>query len=261
MKLPKSCYPRSTDEIPLGHLEVRPNRGIIRIISDEVKKIRKNTEITILDIGCGTGKNSVELAKRFQADLVGVDNVKDVLIRAKQIYPEGEWVLLDADALSVKRASFDIVLLIFAIHLLKNPNSLLTKLPQVLKKPNGRLFIVTEDHDQLTSGIYAKYFPEAVAFDLRRFPKVADLRELLTKLGFRTWIRTLRYFQRVTDEASVQSWVRKLHTRIFSSFDVYSPEELNKKLSQMEEDLTQQIQRRTINLRRKTTIICGSLHP
>ena len=35
---------------------------------------------TILDIGCGTGKNSIELAKRFNANLIGIDNDKDVKI-------------------------------------------------------------------------------------------------------------------------------------------------------------------------------------
>lgn len=236
------------------------NLGIVRVIYEEVKKNRKNTEnATILDIGCGIGKNSKELAKRLQAYIVGVDHRKDGLVQAKQTYSKGDWVLLDAEALNVKKTSVDIVLLIFVIHLLKNPTNLLQKLHQGLKKPNGLLFIVTVDHDQITSGIYAKYFPEAVAFDLRRFPKVADLRELLAKLGFKTWVRTQRYFQRVTDKVSVQSWVQKVHNRIFSSFDLYSPEELKKKLNQMKEDLTQQIQRKKINLRRKTTIICA--HP
>lgn len=237
---------------------VKVNLGIVRVICEEIKKNRKNTEkIIIVDIGCGTGKNSKEFAKRLQAYIVGVDHRKEGLIQAKQAYSEGDWALLDADALNIKRTSVDIVLLIFVIHLLKNPTNLLQKLHQGLKKPNGLLFIATVDHDQITSGIYAKYFPEAVTFDLRRFPKVTDLRELLTKLGFKTWIRTQRYFQRVTDKVSVQSWVQKVHNQTFSSFDIYSPEELKKKLNQMEEDLTQQIQRKKINLRRKTTIICA----
>lgn len=258
MKLPKSCCSRFTAETQRGNFEVRPNLGVIRVICEEVKKNCKYTDkTTILDIGCGIGKNSKELAKRLQAYIVGVDHKKDELIRAKQTYSEGDWVLLDAEALNVKRTSVDIILLIFVIHLLKNPTILLQKLHQGLKKPNGLLFIVTVDHDQITSGIYAKYFPEAVAFDLRRFPKVMDLRELLTKLGFKTWVRTQRYFQRVTDKASVQSWVEKVHNQIFSSFDLYSPEELKKKLNQMEDDLTQQTQRKKINLRRKTTIICA----
>ncbi|MFQ6124516.1 MAG: class I SAM-dependent methyltransferase [Candidatus Heimdallarchaeota archaeon] len=256
--MPRSCFPRSTAKTQQRNLEVRPNQGLLRIIGEEVTKIREHAEqIILLDIGCGSGLNSIELTKKLQAFLVGVDNVKNALIQAKKAYPEGDWVLLDADTLSIKRTSVDIILLIFVIHLLKNPTNLLRELYQGLKKPNGLLFIATVDHDQLTSGIYAKYFPEAVGFDLQRFPKVADLRGLLAKLGFKTWVRTQRYFQRVTDKISAQNWIRKAHNRIFSSFDLYTPVELKKKLNYMEKDLTQQVQRKKINLRRKTTIICA----
>jgi len=236
----------------------KPNRGIVRILYDEIKKIpRSQTKQTILEIGCGVGRNSIELAKRLQTDLVGIDNVKDVVIQAKTTYPEGEWVLLDADEFNIKKESYEIGLLIFVLHLLQHPIILLKKLIQGLKKPDGRLYIVTVGHDQLTSGIYAQYFPEAVQYDLNRFPKVSKLQEQMTNLGLQTWIRTHRYFQRVTDPISIQSWVQRVQQRSFSSFNVYTPDELSSRLHLMETALTHQIQDKKINLRRKTTIICA----
>lgn len=234
----------------------KPNWGVLRILEDEIKKQNISTEnITILDIGCGKGTNSIELAKQFHVDLIGVDCEKDVLMQAKNAYSAGNWVLLDADTLHVKKTSVDIVLLSFVLHLLKNPKDLLKTILRGLKIPNGLLFIVTVDHDQITSGIFAKYFPEAVLLDLKRFPKVVELQQLLAELGYETWIRTQRYFQRITDQLSVKIWVERAHNRIFSCFNLYSQEELNHKLRRMEEDLTQQIQKKKHNLRRKTTII------
>jgi len=179
------------------------------------------------------------------------------LLQAKKTYSEGNWILLDADTLHVKKSSVDIVLLSFVVHLLKNPMNLMKTLLQGLKIPNGLLFIVTVDHDQITSGIYAKYFPEAALFDLQRFPKIIDLQRFLKELGYETWIRTQRYFQRIINQLSVQIWVQKAYSRIFSCFELYSQKELNQKLHLMEKDLTQQIQKKKLNLRRKTTIICA----
>ena len=139
--------------------------------------------------------------------------------------------------------------------MLKNPKKLLKNLLHGLKIPNGLLFIVTVDHDQITSGIFAKYFPEAAQYDLKRFHRVVDLQQLLEELGYETWIRTQRYFQRITDQLSVKIWVQRAHKRIFSCLNLYSEEELNNRLHRMEEDLTQQIKKKKRSLRRKTTII------
>jgi trans-aconitate 2-methyltransferase len=51
----------------------------------------------VVDLGCGPGNSTQLLRKRWpRARIVGVDSSREMLIRARDDAPEGEWVLADA---------------------------------------------------------------------------------------------------------------------------------------------------------------------
>lgn len=67
----------------------------------------------ILDVGCGTGRTTVELARRFGSKITGVD-VRPAMIRkakkrANLLGVKATWVVANAEALPFKDESFDVV--------------------------------------------------------------------------------------------------------------------------------------------------------
>jgi len=63
----------------------------------------------IIDIGCGPGNSSQVLVQRWpEASLLGIDSSANMIEKAKQDYPEQEWII--ADAASYKSSDkFDLV--------------------------------------------------------------------------------------------------------------------------------------------------------
>ncbi len=102
----------------------------------------------IIDIGCGIGNSTVILAKRFpNAKIVGVDNSQEMLDKAKNDYPNIEFVQLDiSNELSKISDKFDIVFSNACIQWVPNHKELLPQLFNLLKE-GGVLAIQTPLQD------------------------------------------------------------------------------------------------------------------
>jgi len=98
---------------------------------------------TAIDIGCGTGNYSIELAKRG-IDVTGLDDSEEMLSRAR-IKAGNERLRIDflrADALALPfpDASFDLVLSVSALCFMKDPQGAIVEMRRVLR-PGGRVVI------------------------------------------------------------------------------------------------------------------------
>jgi len=97
----------------------------------------------VLDVGCGTGNYTIELARQG-ADVIGIDNSEDMLAWARQKV-KGERLKVDfqvADAahLPFSNSSLDIVISNGLLCFLKEPERALIEMHRVLK-PRGRLVV------------------------------------------------------------------------------------------------------------------------
>lgn len=97
--------------------------------------------IDVLELGCGTGKFSIPIAKRiFRGFAVGVDVSKESLDVAHRNAP---WnfvpVEMDFDTLDLKHATFDRVLASYSIYYSKDIRGLVEKVHRMLK-PGGVFF-------------------------------------------------------------------------------------------------------------------------
>ena len=64
---------------------------------DLVARIDVSSPQRIIDIGCGPGNSTKILKDRFpNSHIVGVDNSAEMIDKAKNAYPWGEWILADA---------------------------------------------------------------------------------------------------------------------------------------------------------------------
>lgn len=101
-----------------------------------------------LDFGCGTGR-STRFLKRHGFEAVGIDISPDMLARARQNDPEGDYRLVDdgnLGALASAEASFDLVLSMFTFDNIPGDKKvpLFTQLRRMLKR-DGRLISVVSD--------------------------------------------------------------------------------------------------------------------
>ncbi len=95
-----------------------------------------NNEQTILDLGCGTGTLTAQLAD-LCSKVVGVDSSQNMINKAKEQFGNIEFLVCDALALPFDGA-FDVVFSNAVFHWINDHNALLANIHKVLKS-QGRL--------------------------------------------------------------------------------------------------------------------------
>jgi len=106
-----------------------------------------NQTSTVLDVGCGNGRNLVHMSKEFGMRGVGIDNSSEAVRQAKELsaeLPLKYHVRSAAEALPMADSSCTFVLDMMASHVLseKDRKNLLREIVRVLK-PGGWLFFKT----------------------------------------------------------------------------------------------------------------------
>lgn len=111
----------------------------------DILKIKENE--SILDVGCGTGKQLIPIAEKTRGLIVGVDISKESLDSIKEKIGDKnhniKLVLSSMEEMQDKLKkfpNFDIIISCFAIYYSKKPEEILTQLKELLKE-NGRIFI------------------------------------------------------------------------------------------------------------------------
>ncbi len=109
-----------------------------------IKAISGDKKLNVLDVGCGTGFLSLLFAKEGHK-VTGVDIATNMLEKGKQKAKERGYIIdfhiEDAESLSFKDDSFDLVVNRFLISNISNPNKALIEWKRVLK-PDGKLAII-----------------------------------------------------------------------------------------------------------------------
>ncbi len=108
-------------------------------------KLRLSGDESLLDIGCGDGKLSAQIARRLpHGTVLGVDNSPEMIALARERYPQGRFgnlrfAVMDARRLGLK-ASFDVVFSNAALHWVIDHRPVLAGIQAALK-PGGRVLI------------------------------------------------------------------------------------------------------------------------
>ena len=121
-----------------------------------VKAMIPKTSQSILEIGCGNGYLTLELARDGHA-VVGLDTSSDILAVAehtRKAHPKTtgfgalEYICADIEIWPVNEGRFDIIVLNRTLHHLHNFQAILAKI-QWLLKPNGLLICQDYAYDRL----------------------------------------------------------------------------------------------------------------
>lgn len=91
--------------------------------------------LKVMSLGCGSGEDCHELASR-NAEVVGVDISSELIVRARETYPECTYIVADMGSVDFDPNTFDLVYSSLAIHYIDNWDKVLSMVHKVLRK-NG----------------------------------------------------------------------------------------------------------------------------
>jgi ubiquinone/menaquinone biosynthesis C-methylase UbiE len=113
-------------------------RAVDREFSAFVEQRARSDELSVLDVGCGTGNQLVaNRAAAPHAKLVGIDRSLGMLRQAWRKAPNIAWVRADAAAIPFPNHSFDFINSQYAFHHVETKARMLREAFRVLR-PNGR---------------------------------------------------------------------------------------------------------------------------
>jgi len=137
----------------------------------------------VLDVGCGTGNNTLLLASIVQAHVIGLDVSHGMLQKAYEKQSQIPFVQAPADCIPFATESVDFVFMTEVLHHLPDIPATLHEICRILKY-SGSLCIVTQSHEQIDRRMTSRFFPASAAIDKGRYPDIDVIEDLLFKAGF-----------------------------------------------------------------------------
>ncbi len=185
--------------------------------ADLMELLSPQPEELILDLGCGTGQLTAKIAERV-ARVIGIDNSPTLINRAKENYPELEFILADATNFSFQK-QFDGVFSNAVLHWVQPPEKAITCIWHALKN-KGRFVAEFGGKGNVQTIIEAtKKVLQLKDFNLWYFPTIGEYATLLESQGFSVSYATL--FDRPTPlnggEKGMGNWLEMFAGSLFNS--------------------------------------------
>ncbi len=152
------------------------------IFGEMATAIGLTPDMSILEVGCGTGRFSALIADRG-AHLTALDKSLNMLTvargdRAGRI----EYVQGDANV-ALPGKQFDVVVFFFSLQYMRLDAKFWSRVRTALK-PNGAIAIATFPHRHFVETEHARFFPAIPRIDMARFPSLPALCAHLRNNGF-----------------------------------------------------------------------------
>lgn len=165
---------------PLRDHEVDPH--LVRFIEEDAR--RRAQDVSILDVGCGTGKQLASNRAAFpHLRMTGLDRFAGMLQIARARCPTVTWVHGDGARLPFRSTSFDYVSNQFSYPHVRDKRSLIAEIFRVLT-PRGRFVMTNIDPWSMPDWAIYRFFPEARRLDEQDFLPVHEFAGLMTSAGF-----------------------------------------------------------------------------
>jgi len=182
-------------------------RGVIELLAPQRGE-------HILDLGCGTGHLSAQIAE-MGARVVGIDSSAEMVAEARRKYPQVEFQVADARNFRLAR-SCDAVFSNAVLHWVREADLVIESVWQALR-PSGRYVMEMGGNGniaKLEAGLTRAYqhFAATPRADVNPwyYPSIGEYSGLLEKQGFEVSFATL--FDRSTPlengEVGLRNWIR-----------------------------------------------------
>jgi len=192
---------------------------------------RDRPDLTILDLGAGTGRFSVLLADAFGARVVAVEPSAKMRADAERGSAHPRIVYRDGTAGAIPAAGgeFDFALLSMIIHHVPDLDACARELHRVVKA-DGLVFIRNTFSGRLDGIRHYEFFPSTRAIDEARLPRVERVREAFEARGF--VVQALDTLEQEIDP-SLAAHYDRIKRRALSSFELITDSEFEQGLQRM----------------------------
>jgi ubiquinone/menaquinone biosynthesis C-methylase UbiE len=139
-----------------------------------------------LDLGCGTGRFSGALARRFDADVFGIDPSIKMLREAPRNQDRSRvfYACGSAEALPMDANSVDVIFISMAFHHFTDPMMAARECRRVMRN-RGRLCLRTATQDKIPRYPYVPYFPGSRVLLEQRLPSLRAQCETFKATSFK----------------------------------------------------------------------------
>ena len=127
---------------------------------------------TILDLGCGEGRFSVPLARKFDARVYGIDPSKKMLSIAQKrdkTKTQVEYLLGRGEQIPLNDSEISMVFMSMVYHHLEDVDKTISEIRRVLST-NGYLVLRNTTQENIRQIEFLNFFPAAKQIDLQRMP-------------------------------------------------------------------------------------------
>jgi len=208
------------------HRQVHP-----RVLKSLLLTSKVGSPSKVLEVGCGTGNYLVALKTLAGSSCWGIDPSEQMLSRARERSRTIHFQFGKAESLDFPPDFFDLVFSVDVIHHLGDRLAYFREAYRVLRA-DGKACTVTDSgwiirHRQPL----AVYFPETVEVELSRYPRIAELRDIMDRVGFGEMTEsTVEFAYPLTD-------IQAYRDKAFSALLLIPEAAFQRGIERMEQDL------------------------
>ncbi len=200
------------------------------VLAQLLRHGRLTADAQALEVGCGTGNYIIALAEMTGCTAWGIDPSLSMLARARARSDRVRFFGGRAEQIGLPSASLDLIFSVDVIHHVADPLAYFQEAQRLLR-PGGQLCTVTDSASIIRRRQpLSVYFPETVAVDLARYPRITTLRMLMARAGLRA-----TRVERVELPYFVEESAPYRH-KAFSALHLISEEAFRRGLARLEAD-------------------------
>lgn len=170
-------WSRHYENLWVQKYSLKPTRtSVIRIISSY-----KKDELSILDMGCGTGQLISDIKRHFpqkNLKITGVDYSKGMIQIAKSNIDYAKFILKDISQIKSLKEKFDIIISTHSLPYYKNQQKAINDLSGLLKK-DGLLIIACGSENTIYDKIIFIFVKLSTGF--AKYPSIKKLKSMARK--------------------------------------------------------------------------------
>jgi ubiquinone/menaquinone biosynthesis C-methylase UbiE len=177
----------------------------------------------VLDLGCGTGAFTPDLADAFGGPVFAVEPSADMRSIAERTRPHPRVTYLDgcAERIPLPDRSCDFVLMYLVLQHVADKASTVREVFRVLN-PAGRLLVAGRFRGEPTPRAWSPYFPRADAIEQQSLPTIKEAKAVLGEGGL---VFMAQERVRFVVCGSLRTYVERVRLRAVSAFRYLSDEE------------------------------------
>jgi ubiquinone/menaquinone biosynthesis C-methylase UbiE len=204
-----SLSDKSIDYDSVSKIYDQVRAGEPEMIFHLLKEHVPDSDSKVLDVGCGTGNNTLLFQSSVDAQVFGLDSSFGMLLEAQEKAPQISFIHASANRIPVKPGSFDMAFMTEVVHHLPSMDDAIQEMSRVLK-PGGHLCIVTQSHRQIEERMTSRFFPATVAIDKKRYPDIPEIEQCMKQNSLpKTWARSYKFAPVILGEAYLDTVSRK----------------------------------------------------